>query len=815
MASPFAVFRRNQKIMIAVLGVAAMIAFVFLDPLTQYLGQGQAADNPVVVETRYGNYKESDLMAIRETRELVDAFLVRAAEATIDAQIEKGQFDARMRQQMVENWYMTWRQRLMTRSAQGPEAAAVETMILAGRAREMGMVVSDQTINDMLAELTFDALTSNQLLSIINSLHAGQRVSPARLFEAIRTELLASNLGLMFQVSTVDFPPAQKFEFFSRLNRQAKAEVVPLAVVDFTSQVKNPSDEVLKKFFDKYKNDFPNAQSPEPGFKEPPRAAFQFFKADFVKLTEEMKAKVTDAEIGEYYEKNKAQFLALDLPEEPADDKPADAPAEQKADEPAPEGEPKSEDSKPSEEPAAEAPKSEPAAPEAAPAEPPAAEKPAAGDAPKESQSSRRSRGVLRLVSTTTQAEEAAPATSEPAAAPGEPAAEPNEPAAAPGEPAPEPGTQPASEPPAADAEPAPAAEAASDEKPAADAAAADAKPAEPRYEPLEKVRDQIRDSLAGQKAAERIGEIFDELQSEMRRYADQVDIYNTREETDTTARAPEPFPFAELAKKYAIDAAELPLVSATEISSEELGKVARIVADRRSQFGFRRETFPEFAFSESLATYKATVVNDAEGNGFLFWKTKEQEAYVPTLDKARDKVLAAWKMIEARPLARKRAEELAKQADAANKPLKEVFADQPELKVLESGSFSWLTRGNVPENPMGGPVRISEIEGLEHIGNGFMEAVFALPAGTTGVAANEPQDTVYVVRVSEYEPELEQLRDQFAKERPQTYMTVAQTDRYEMYTTWVDNLEKEARIHWVRTPDLARNESDEDEAEL
>ena len=60
------------------------------------------------------------------------------------------------------------------------------------------------------------------------------------LFEAIRTELLASNLSLMFQVSTVDFPPAQKFEYYSRLNRRAKAEVVPLAVADFTSQVSQP-----------------------------------------------------------------------------------------------------------------------------------------------------------------------------------------------------------------------------------------------------------------------------------------------------------------------------------------------------------------------------------------------------------------------------------------------------------------------------------------------------------------------------------------------------------------------------------------------
>jgi hypothetical protein len=176
------------------------------------------------------------------------------------------------------------------------------------------------------------------------------------------------------------------------------------------------------------------------------------------------------------------------------------------------------------------------------------------------------------------------------------------------------------------------------------------------------------------------------------------------------------------------------------------------------------------------------------------------------------DKVLAAWKMIEARPLARKRAEELAKQATEAGKPLAEVFADQAGLKVIDTGSFSWLTRGNVPENPMGGPLRISQIEGLQHLGDSFMETVFSLQAGATGVAANEPKDTVYIVRASEFEPGVDQLRDQFAKEPPNSYRAIGEADRYNMYTTWVDNLQAEANIHWLRDPDpVRRRTSDAD----
>ena len=156
-----------------------------------------------------------------------------------------------------------------------------------------------------------------------------------------------------------------------------------------------------------------------------------------------------------------------------------------------------------------------------------------------------------------------------------------------------------------------------------ADEAPAATKPAEPKYEPLEKVQDQIRDSIAGQKAGEKIGEIFDELSAQMRRYADEIDIYNASKESDPKLQRPKPFPFAELAKANGVEAKELPLVSAVEVAGEDIGKVHRIIRDPRSQFGFRTEPFVEFAFSDSLPTYKANVVEDTEGNAYLFWKNR------------------------------------------------------------------------------------------------------------------------------------------------------------------------------------------------
>jgi hypothetical protein len=249
-------------------------------------------------------------------------------------------------------------------------------------------------------------------------------------------------------------------------------------------------------------------------------------------------------------------------------------------------------------------------------------------------------------------------------------------------------------------------------------------------------------------------------------------------------------------------------LATLVEAQGEDLGKTFRTV-------GFRREPYIQFAFSESLPRYKANVVEDNDGNLYLVWKTDERAAYVPKFADIHDKVLAAWKMIEARPLARKRAEELAAQARAAGKPLKEVFAGNDKLKVIETPSFSWMTMGNVPQDFTRNQPRISQIDGVEHVGTEFMQAVFNLAAGAIGVASNHPRDTEYVVRLAEYEKSVDELRDEFAKEQPALYMAVAMTDQRQMFSTWLENLEKEADVHWLRQADTARGQSTSDEEEV
>lgn len=800
MASPFSVFRKNQKVMLAVLAITAMVAFVFLDPVMRYLGQGPQVENPVVVETKYGKWTQAQLDNFRAQREFVNRFLQYVTSQTVMAENKAGRVQPHQLDLQAQQLYMIWHQLLMERTKPGPEEAAIETIVLSRRAQEIGMVVNEQTVNELIRQITNNSLTNEVLDQIVGQLYGGStQAGWERLFKALETELLASKLSQFFIQSVRDSTPAQRFAYYEALNRRAKIEAMPLPVSGFVSQVTaEPTAADIQKLYDDHRNAYPDPSSPEPGFKEPKRASFQYFKADYAKLVEEFKPQITDAEIAEYYEKNKAQFRATELPSDDPD-KPAEGNKPAEGDKPA-EDKPAEGDKPAAEKPAADAPAADKPAEEKPAEEKPADEKPA--DNP---QTMRGDGAAFRLVSQET------PAAEQPTETPTAPPAAETPPAAD----KPTATDPPAREAPAAEkpADEKPAEPAAGEEKPAEPAAAeekaAEEKPEEIKYQPLEKVRDLIRDNLAGNKANEKMAKTFEELQGVMRRFADDRDIYNARKEK--TGKPPV-FPFEELAKQHGLEAKSLDMVTATEAADTDIGKVNRITM--ASSFNIRRQPFNEFAFADSLVTYRPEAGQDDENNGYLYWKTDEKAAYVPTLEQIRDQVVLAWKSIQARELARKRAEELATQARAANKPLTEVFAAQKDLPVTESDWFSWLTTGAVPLDPTGGQPRISEVEGVTYPDDDFMKAVFHLNAGEVAVAPNHPQAIYYVVRLAEYERPLDELRNDFALEPPPRYMMVADRDRRKLYLDWLAGLNEQAKVHWNRPADaevrrVASNQSD------
>ncbi|HEX5446089.1 MAG TPA: SurA N-terminal domain-containing protein, partial [Pirellulales bacterium] len=179
MASPFHVFRKHQRAMLAVVGILCMIGFSisgvgFLGNMSDPSVRGE---DPVVA-TAYGkSLRESEVYALMRQRGLAIRFLGSAIRSGMG---EMGRFINP--EAFLENVF-------------GPatEQAVVQTWVLAERARRMGLVVSDEAINDYLKRMTENKVRPEVFRAIVKE----QQSTPPEVFEALRHELLAFRLREM------------------------------------------------------------------------------------------------------------------------------------------------------------------------------------------------------------------------------------------------------------------------------------------------------------------------------------------------------------------------------------------------------------------------------------------------------------------------------------------------------------------------------------------------------------------------------------------------------------------------------------------
>jgi hypothetical protein len=311
MASPFRTFRKNQKAWMVGLTIMTMFAFVFLGQVAgnRSSSSGEYKD-PEVFTWKYGSVHKSEIEQRLRLRRMINQFLAQAA-------LKAGQSP-----QIV----MMLQQNQIFRPV---EKEVVDTMLLDKKAQQLGIVVNDRMVNDFIHAVA-PGLSGQDLANILRGMSYG--LGQAQLFDAIRDELAAryvdQTFGQMLGRSNGQYAwfngdtPADRWEYFSRLNRKVTAEILPVSVDKFVGEIPDPSADELRKFYDLYKNDYPDPSRPTPGFKRPFRAQFQYVKADYDKKLKEEMGKVTDEEIAEYYEKNKDDFKKSklpDLPERPLD----------------------------------------------------------------------------------------------------------------------------------------------------------------------------------------------------------------------------------------------------------------------------------------------------------------------------------------------------------------------------------------------------------------------------------------------------------------------------------------------------------------
>jgi len=765
MASPFRIFRKHQRMLMAVLGIMAIIAFTLLGVVLDILQsrEKQVTKNPVVVTTeKYGKLRLFDLQRMQWERETLRHFLQEAV------------------RQAGGNEMLVWYKLNQLEQTFGDisEESVVRQWLVVRRAEELNMVVTDFTITKYLRDVTDNRLTNPQIADLYRRFGIPEEV----VFNVLHDHLLAAKVMDLFGVSlgltdTLTFrpastTPAERWDYYQRLNRNVELEVTPVSVAQFIDDKEDPGDAVLQEFFEKYKNNAPSPNSPDPGFREPPKVAIEYVKAELEKFIDP--ASITEEEIKDYYEKNREHYRNVELPGLGLDQSPAAAQPPAATGGSATGGAPPA-TGKQTELPGLEEPassKRDVKGPQETEKKPASTDAPAAKPdeqpttPPKTESLHRAVRTPFRLVST---------------------------------------GQQPGAEttPPA-------------DQKPAA---AEDTAP-KPVYKPLEEVKDDIRRKLAGERVRQRILQAFQPIRANMNNHYRALIAFETTKEEKSDEPAPPPIELAPLAdpppgtfwvrKGWKLISAD----EAKALKPEEVLRAERFGPPRKTELAAVEELaaldiaasrtegeqpFLNDAFS-AKPLYLPEISWDEEGNAYLFWKTDETEEHVPKFDDegVRDKVLAAWRFVQARDAARKHAEKLANEARDSGKSLAESIGKQPGVNVSTTGPFTWMTSGTLPAMQSRN-LRISAVDHVDKPGNEFMRAAYNLKVGEIGVAMNFPQNTVYVMRLVGTNPLEKVLMASFEVDQFGKYSEVAQGDFQKVVNAWFEQLETDAGLKWER----------------
>ncbi len=839
MANPLALLRRHQRMILAACAVMAIVVFTVGSIVQDYL-QTQARDsdraNEVVVTWKHGSLRESDIEDFRMNHNLTVRFLDQVVGRTLEQKgTPKGIGVIRDPQ--------TGQIRDPGISRDDDTEQLVRTMVLARKAQSMGVVVTDEAIQDFLDELS-NGLFPRSEHGAIHQQTVSKYMSVEQLFEHLRVELMAQQALVLSRPGTVSLTPSAIWDYYNRLHRRVKAEVAPLKVAEYVSKVSSdPAENELRTLYENFKDDYSHPESPEPGFKRRKKAAFEYVSVDSERLrTEEVdriKPEITDPDITEYYEKNKNEFI---IPEESAKDKQPEqepeagqptknnekpdtqpdpnAPSDTKesVEKPKPQGssdksatpdsstdkkqvdkkqvddkqedddadeETKPEDGKTSRLPISAAPLFVKFVQEPAPVE---------GVSQEEEEAGRKAKAEVKSgdeapPKSTADAKSSADAVKD--------AIDKN------------PRTDRKIEPDQKKSEPSSLQDGVpqtDEEKSIAAKVEPPATPPkkEPNYKPLDDaLREEIRLKIANQRAfrpaRERLTTAFTAVRREVESYGRQHAKWTALTAVKKQASKPTKPDFERVAEANGLEFGSLPLLDPIEVSEHDLGKGTTFIPDQ----GWRQITFAEIAFTDGLPMNSPQQISTQNDRDYLFWKTDERAAYVPTLDDAKQDVVNYWKRVEALKLAKNDAERLAKEARESKKTLQESMGDSTGVAVLETRDFSWLSTGslafgsNIPT--------ISSVENIESPGVEFMRAMFALGVGEIGVAVNHPQSVVYVVRVLSESPTLEARRQEFLESHLnfQTYH-VAMSEAEQVFADWYRDLEKEYGVKWNRSEGLA-----------
>ena len=796
MASPFAIFRKNQRLWMAGVVFIAIVAFVISPAIQSFttVGRpgGRSGANPTLASWTGGSIRLDQIEREYYELRMANAFLRKLA---VEVRAKGGTPNVPGVSPDLSQLGIT--------SDMDSQERIIERKLLVAEANRRGIVFDDESVKMFLKRFVDGKLDGNQIEKALKDT-TENRLSWFD-FNRLIGEEMAKNQVLQLGGAGVRFEerrnsittgrpalstPGKNWQDFLRLNQAARIQAFPIFAKDFESQVQGkPTEREIQDLYQAGKDFTRMARTiaTQPAFMRPKTADFEYLAIDMEKVITEQMALIPEETLRADYDRRvgEKQFRVPVTPEPTSTVIPDSKPATESTD-------PKA---TPTTEPAP-APESKPATSDDQPGLPPVLEDPK----PNALRPIRNPNLKLVSFQEETKPQEtdpapkapdaAAPAATPPAATP--PAA--TGPAAA-GQDATTPAVTPIAVQPPSDSPQKPSVELSEAAPPvvmtpsvpqAGDSTVAESTPM--RTKTFEEVRDQIAREQASGIAFKVVEDRLGMVMGPMNIYKSQLVSYQQAVAMkDKTAKAPARPDLKELGTSKGFEHGTTGMVDTDNVTLSPIGSSIVMRGQRQQAIPFSALINESAGLGE---TYMPLLSLGFTGGNkrFAFWKTEEIQPVTPSLESVRTQIEEVWRNQQAFKLAETRARELASKVGSA--PLADSLATPEERAlILEPASFTWY---NPMFAKMESRMQISTVELLQPVDYQFMEAVFASQAGETTVAPDTNKTVYYVVKVVEMTPDTNTLLERFASSPLEGVATLSRIESDRAIQPWFQNLQKQ-----------------------
>ncbi|MEI7462564.1 MAG: hypothetical protein WCK15_24455, partial [Pirellula sp.] len=326
MASPFAIFRKNQRLWMAGVVFIAIVAFVISPAIQSFTNVGRpggrSGANPTLASWTGGSIRLDQLEREYYELRMANAFLRKLA---VEVRAKGGTPN-------VPGVSPDLSQLGITSDADSQERI-IERKLLVAEANRRGIVFDDQSVKMFLQRFVDGKLDGNQIEKALKDT-TENRLSWFD-FNRLMSEEMAKNQVLQLGGAGVRFEerrnsittgrpalstPGKNWQDFLRLNQAARIQAFPIFAKDFESQVQGkPTEREIQDLYQAGKDFTRMARTiaTQPAFMRPKTADFEYLAIDMEKVITEQMALIPEETLRADYDRRvvEKQFRVPVTPE--------------------------------------------------------------------------------------------------------------------------------------------------------------------------------------------------------------------------------------------------------------------------------------------------------------------------------------------------------------------------------------------------------------------------------------------------------------------------------------------------------------------